>query len=162
MTQQTRGRARVWLKIWFIVSHFSTDLYIPCMLLFSHQKGKNKKVVYVSWPEVSYVHTVWLGSGCFSSRSLSLTLSYVHARIAHKHTQTYHQVLVRLSGKDSARQAGNASDTGSIPGSASWRRKRQPAPGFLPRKSHGQRGLAGYSPWGHKELDVTEHTHNIY
>ena len=29
-------------------------------------------------------------------------------------------------------------------------------------KSHGQRGLAGYSPWGHKELDTTEateHTH---
>ena len=23
----------------------------------------------------------------------------------------------------------------------------------------GQRSLAGYCPWGHKELDVTEHTH---
>ena len=23
-------------------------------------------------------------------------------------------------------------------------------------KSHGQRSLAGYSPWGHKELDTTE------
>ena len=23
-------------------------------------------------------------------------------------------------------------------------------------KSHGQRNLAGYSPWGHKELDTTE------
>ena len=27
---------------------------------------------------------------------------------------------------------------------------------FLPGKSHGQRSLAGYSPWGHKELDTTE------
>ena len=26
----------------------------------------------------------------------------------------------------------------------------------LARKSHGQRCLAGYSPWGHKELDMTE------
>ena len=26
----------------------------------------------------------------------------------------------------------------------------------LARKSHGQRFLAGYSPWGHKELDTTE------
>jgi len=26
---------------------------------------------------------------------------------------------------------------------------------FLPGKSHGQRNLAGYSPWGHKELDKT-------
>ena len=37
-----------------------------------------------------------------------------------------------------------------------WRRKWQPTPVFLPRKSHWQRILAGYSPWGHKELDTTE------
>ena len=27
-------------------------------------------------------------------------------------------------------------------------------------KSHGQRSLVGYSPWGHKELDTTEHKHS--
>ena len=27
----------------------------------------------------------------------------------------------------------------------------------MPGKSHGQRSLAGDSPWGHKELDMTEH-----
>ena len=27
---------------------------------------------------------------------------------------------------------------------------------FLPTKSHGQRGLVGYNPWGHKELDTTQ------
>ena len=27
--------------------------------------------------------------------------------------------------------------------------------GILPGKSHGQRNLAGYSPWGHKDSDVT-------
>ena len=27
---------------------------------------------------------------------------------------------------------------------------------FLPGEFHGQRSLAGYSPWGHKELDMTE------
>ena len=26
---------------------------------------------------------------------------------------------------------------------------------FLPGKSHGQRSLAGYSPWGHRESDTT-------
>ena len=26
----------------------------------------------------------------------------------------------------------------------------------MPGKSYGQRTLAGYSPWGHKELDMTE------
>ena len=36
---------------------------------------------------------------------------------------------------------------------------RQPTPVFLPRESHGQRSLVGYSPWGRKELDMTEHTH---
>ena len=29
---------------------------------------------------------------------------------------------------------------------------------ILPGKSPGQRSLAGYSPWGHKELDMTEVT----
>ena len=28
-----------------------------------------------------------------------------------------------------------------------WRRKWQPLPVFLPRESHGRRGLVGYSPW---------------
>ena len=40
-----------------------------------------------------------------------------------------------------------------------WRRKWQPTPVFLPGKSHGQRSLAGYSLWGHKELDTTEQLH---
>ena len=34
--------------------------------------------------------------------------------------------------------------------------EKEMAPVFLPGKSHGQRVLAGYSPWGHKELDTTE------
>ena len=29
-------------------------------------------------------------------------------------------------------------------------------PVFLPGESHGERSLAGYSPWGHKELDMTK------
>ena len=28
---------------------------------------------------------------------------------------------------------------------------------FLPGKFHGQRNLAGYNPWGHKESDMPEH-----
>ena len=36
------------------------------------------------------------------------------------------------------------------------RRKWQPTPVFLPGKSHGQRSLAGYGPWGHKKSDMTE------
>ena len=42
-----------------------------------------------------------------------------------------------------------------------WRSAWQPTLVFLPRESHGQTSLAGYSPQGHKESDtteVTEHT----
>ena len=31
-----------------------------------------------------------------------------------------------------------------------------PTPVFLPGKSNGQRGLVGYTPWSHKESDMTE------
>ena len=37
----------------------------------------------------------------------------------------------------------------------SWRRKWQSIPVFLPGKSSGQRSLAGYCPWSHKESDMT-------
>ena len=39
-----------------------------------------------------------------------------------------------------------------------WRRAQQPTPVFLPGESHGQGSLVGSSPWGHKELDLTEVT----
>ena len=41
-------------------------------------------------------------------------------------------------------------------GKISWRKEWQPTPVLLPGKSHGQRSLVGYRPWGHKELDMTE------
>ena len=44
---------------------------------------------------------------------------------------------------------------GKIPWSRNW----QPAPVFLPGKSHGQGSLPGYSPRGHKESGTAEHTH---
>ena len=37
-----------------------------------------------------------------------------------------------------------------------WRKKWQPTPGFLPEKSHRQRSLAGDSPRGRKESDMTD------
>ena len=68
--------------------------------------------------------------------------------------------------KNPPANAGDAGDTGSIPGSERfpWRRAWQPIPVFLPGKFYGQRRLTGYSPWGHKESRTTErlssqHTH---
>ena len=43
---------------------------------------------------------------------------------------------------------------GKIP----WRRTRQSMRVFLPGESHGQRSLAGCSPWGHKESATTAAT----
>ena len=64
-----------------------------------------------------------------------------------------------------AQSACSAGDLGSIPGLGRfpWRRKRKPTPVSLPGESHGQRSLAGYSPWGCKESDMTERlTHTEY
>ena len=51
---------------------------------------------------------------------------------------------------------------GKIP----WRRNWQSTPVFLPGKSHGQRSLAGYSPWGCKrvrhELATKQQEHISY
>ena len=74
-------------------------------------------------------------------------------------------------GKESAYNAGD-------PGFDPWRRERLPIPVFffffsffffsIPvflSEFHGQRSLAGYTPWGHKESDMTKrltlslHTH---
>ena len=54
----------------------------------------------------------------------------------------------------------------SLRGKIPWSRKWQPPPVFLPGKSHGQRSLAGLSPWGHRVSDISEqlskhiHAHN--
>ena len=39
------------------------------------------------------------------------------------------------------------------------RRQWHPTPVLLPGKSHGQRSLVGYSPWGRQESDTTEQLH---
>ena len=39
-----------------------------------------------------------------------------------------------------------------------WRSSWQPTPVFMLGEFHGRKSLAGYSPEGHKESDVTEET----
>ena len=60
-------------------------------------------------------------------------------------------------------QTANAADSRDVVsswvGEIPWRWKWQPVPVFLPEKLRGQGSLVGYSPWGHKEWDTTEHTH---
>ena len=61
-----------------------------------------------------------------------------------------------FSGKESAYQCRRCRFdpwVGKIP----WGRKWQPALVFLPGESHRQKSLVGYSPWSHKEWDMTKH-----
>ena len=62
-------------------------------------------------------------------------------------------------GKTPLASAGATGELGSDlwVGKIPWRRKWQPTPVFVLEKSLGQRSLAGYSPWGSKESDMTEH-----
>ena len=48
---------------------------------------------------------------------------------------------------------------GSIPGSGRSAGEGNGNPLLLPGKSHGQRSMVRYSPWGHKESDMTEWLH---
>ena len=49
-------------------------------------------------------------------------------------------------------------ETGFDPwvGKIPWRRDQLPTPVVWPGEFHGQRHLAGYSPWGSEESDATE------
>ena len=61
--------------------------------------------------------------------------------------------------KNPPANAGDARNVGLILGlgRSPWRRKWQPTPVFLSGEFHRQRSQVGHSPWGHKELDTTEH-----
>ena len=70
------------------------------------------------------------------------------------------------SAGDTGRRHGFDPWVGKIP----WRREWPPTPLFLPGESHGQRSLAGYSPWGlgvghsahtrtHAHVRARAHTH---
>ena len=41
-------------------------------------------------------------------------------------------------------------------GKISWRREWLPTPVFWPVQFHGQKSLAGYSSWGHRDVDTTQ------
>ena len=67
----------------------------------------------------------------------------------------FYGLLRWLSGKESACQCRRHRLNPCV-GKIPQRRKWQPTPVSVPEKFHGQKSLAGYSPWGHKELDTTE------
>ena len=71
--------------------------------------------------------------------------------VVHRVARVGHNWLTKHKHRHDAGDAGDGGLTHS-----GDRRKYQPTPVFLPGKSHGQRGLAGCSPWGLKELDTAK------
>ena len=109
--------------------------FFPCWSLFEnfHNKVKELRIVY------------------------SNTLLKLYKTLGQKFSEVYHRYRASLV----------AHTIKNLPameepwvGKILWRRKWQPPPVFLPGKSHGQRSLAGYSPWSFKECNMPEHTHN--
>jgi len=81
------------------------------------------------------------------------------------HLLLFWGVLPRwLSGRESACQRKRYKRCGFDfwVGKIRWKRKWQPTPVFFSGKPHGQRSLAGYSPWGHKELETTEYSRILF
>ena len=87
---------------------------------------------------ISYLHFIFLT--CILKRTLYLKLGFPGGSVV----------------KNLSANTGDASWIPAWVGKIPWRRKWQPAPIFFPGKFHGQRSLAGYNPWDHKESDRTE------
>ena len=68
-----------------------------------------------------------------------------------------HPVGLPYIGSELKNPPANAGDTGLITGSVRHPGEENDNPlYFLPGKSHGQRSLVSYSPWGCKESDMIE------
>ena len=68
--------------------------------------------------------------------------------------------------KNPPANAGDTGDEGSFPGLGKSPGRGhepilEPTRVFLPGESHGWRKMTGYSPWGHKVLDITKHASMI-
>ena len=65
-------------------------------------------------------------------------------------------------GSDSKEPACNVGDPGSVLGSERSLKKGIITPLFLPGESHGQRILADYCPWVHRESDMIERLTQLF
>ena len=93
-----------------------------------------------------------VGQHWSSSREQGVKASDLPNLVVHSILLGASLVSQRLKRLPPVRETGFDPWVGKIP----WRRKWQSTPVFLPGESHGQRSLAGYSPWGRKESDTTE------
>ena len=99
------------------------------------------------------------GVWCESRLVRSLTAPWTHSGRKRCYTKIKIVPPLRFRGDSDARKsAHNSRRPGFNPWMRMipWRREWLPTPVFLPGKSHGQRSLVGFSPWGRKESNTTE------
>ena len=90
--------------------------------------------------------------------SLPTRLSFLHHRPLARGNWLSTNYLGLSGGSAGKESACIGRDLGLIPGlgRSPAEGNGNPLPVFLPGEFHGQRSLVGYSPWGHKELDIIE------
>ena len=112
-------------------------------------KKENKILPWLQWPEndcpITHVTLLWNLGGCHPGNFMTVAALWIQC--------WGYCILCWASPKLSSRRIHLWCRrhrfnpwVWKIP----WRRKWQPTPVILPIKSHGQRNLAGCSPWGHK------------
>ena len=104
-----------------------------------------------------------IGKGVHQGCILSLSLFNFYAEYIMRNAGLDEaQARINIVGRNSnnSRYANDTTliDPGLIPGlgRSPGEGNGKPTPVFLPEKSYGWRSLAGYSPWGCKESDMTE------
>jgi len=140
--------------------HYKQDISLPTLLCFPLESqppppltpGNHSSVLYpysLVMFRMSYKwnHILWKLSDFFHSAKCLWDSS----ELCQQFISFYYWVVVK-NPPARCEQRGFDPWVGKIP----WRRKWQATPVFLPGKSHGRRNLASYSPWGHKESDMTK------
>ena len=132
-----------WIQYNSVSSHCQTEMcFISCICFYSFNLrmwGKKKyalNIHYLSGLITVTYYYLWPWQKSCDLRTAVLF-----------HSASFRGLPWWLSGKESTCQCKRCRFdpwVRKIP----WRRKWQPSPVFLPGKSHGQRNLVGYSPWG--------------
>ena len=130
------------------LEHFPKLSWWSCLVFREHQAHHTRHSSSVS---ILPVASCW-----FMSKEQGNGLSMLFCVCSAVNRKQCNKIVLPrwLSGRESTCQCGRCRFdpwVRKIP----CRRKKPLTPVSLPRESHGQRSLAGYGPWVHKESDMT-------
>ena len=153
----TKSCSIVWIyHILFI--HASVDGYFGASM---NNTAKNICVQVFMWLCLQISEDETERSCCWDQMRWWNISQHERGRPMRKH-RSFYVALDSSTGKEPACQSRRCKRCRFNPcvGKIPWRRAWQPTPVFLPGKSHRQRNLVGYSPWGQTRLSM--HTHRWY